>query len=103
MPPRYDQNTLTFRVRTIPPALDPVAIRAAELSARIRDRIAKRLAGRIHGLEVRVEGKAVILRGRCATYYSKQLAQHAALGVLEDETLTNAIVVGPGSAFPERG
>jgi hypothetical protein len=35
----------------------------------------------------------VVLEGQCATYYTKQLAQHAALGVLEDEHLENAIAV----------
>jgi hypothetical protein len=30
------------------------------------------------------------------TYYTKQIAQHAALGVLEDEHLENAIVVAVG-------
>jgi len=34
-----------------------------------------------------------VLEGECSTYYSKQLAQHAALGVLEDEPLENTIVV----------
>ena len=35
----------------------------------------------------------VVLEGECTTYYTKQLAQHAAMGVLEDEHLENAIVV----------
>jgi hypothetical protein len=42
---------------------------------------------------VRVFEGLVILEGQCATYYTKQLAQHAALGLLEDEQLENAIVV----------
>jgi hypothetical protein len=44
-------------------------------------------------LNVRVLADLVILEGQCATYYTKQLAQHAAMGVLEDEQLDNAIVV----------
>ena len=63
------------------------------LAHRIRERIHLRLRGRIHELVVHVEAKQVTLHGRCATYYSKQLAQHAALGVLEDEHLENAIIV----------
>jgi hypothetical protein len=43
---------------------------------------------------VRVLGNTIVLEGKCATYYTKQLAQHAALGVLDDEQLENAIVVG---------
>ena len=67
--------------------------RELRLAHRIRERIQLRLGGRIHDLSVRVDDKQVVLNGRCATYYSKQLAQHAALGVLEDEHLDNAIVV----------
>lgn len=69
--------------------------RPPDLETRIRDRIARRLGGRIHNLEVFARGKQIVLRGRCATYYSKQLAQHAALGAIEDESLENSIVVGP--------
>lgn len=67
--------------------------REMRLAQRIRERIQLRLGSRIHDLQVKVADKLVILNGRCATYYSKQLAQHAALGVLEDEHLENAIVV----------
>jgi hypothetical protein len=67
--------------------------RSRRLPVIIRKRIESRLAGRVRNLSVRMEGEAVVLEGRCATYYTKQLAQHAALGVLEDEQLENAIVV----------
>ena len=65
------------------------------LATRIQERIASRLGRRIRDLEVRVVGNAVKIAGRCSTYYSKQLAQHAALGVIEDETIQNNIEVGP--------
>lgn len=64
------------------------------LRDRIHERIMRRLSDRVHGLEVQVRGNRVVLRGRCATYYSKQLAQQAALGAIEDERLVNAIEVG---------
>ena len=48
------------------------------------------------GLSVRILERTVVLEGQCATYYTKQLAQHAALGVLEDEHLENAIIVTIG-------
>jgi hypothetical protein len=67
--------------------------RSRQLAVAIRQRIETRLGGRIHDLGVRVNGNTIVLEGRCATYYSKQLAQHAALGVLGDEHLENAIVV----------
>ncbi len=66
------------------------------LEHRIRDRIQKRLGSRIRDLSVDVSDKTIVLQGRCSTYYSKQLAQHAALGVIEDEQLENAIEVAIG-------
>lgn len=66
----------------------------SDLATRIRSRIEQRLGDRIRDLTVSVEDHRVELGGQCSTYYSKQLAQHAALGVLEDELLSNIIQVG---------
>ncbi len=63
------------------------------LAVAIRQRIESRLGGRIRDLAIRIRGNTVLLEGRCATFYTKQLAQHAALGVIEEEQLENAIVV----------
>jgi hypothetical protein len=63
----------------------------------IHQRIEMRLPGRVRNLRVRSFDDLVILEGQCATYYTKQLAQHAAMGVLEEEKhLENAIVVNIG-------
>jgi hypothetical protein len=67
--------------------------RRRQLAITIRQRIDTRLAGRVRDLAVRIQGDTIVLEGRCVTYHTKQLAQHAALGVLEDEQLENAIVV----------
>lgn len=67
--------------------------RHRHLAVAIRQRIESRLGGRVRDLAIRVRGETIVLEGRCATYYTKQLAQHAALGVLEDEQLENAIMV----------
>lgn len=67
--------------------------RYRQLAIAIRQRIESRLAGRVRELAVRIRGEAIVLEGRCATYYTKQLAQHAALGVLDGEPFENAIVV----------
>jgi hypothetical protein len=73
---------------------DSVVERRRQLAIAIRQRIESRLVGRIRDLAVRFVDNTVVLEGSCSTYYSKQLAQHAALGVLEDqEHLENAIVV----------
>jgi len=63
------------------------------LASLIQERIEKRLGERIRDLRVSLSGDSVLLQGRCKTYYTKQLAQHAALGVIEDENLENEIKV----------
>ncbi len=63
------------------------------LELAIRQRIESRLPGRVRNLAVRVCDDLVVLEGQCATFYTKQLAQHAAMGVLDDEHLENVIVV----------
>ena len=73
---------------------DTGAERRRQLAIAIRQRIESRLHGRVRNLAVKIYGQTVVLEGRCATYYSKQLAQHYALGILEDEQLENEIVVG---------
>jgi hypothetical protein len=69
------------------------ALRRRQLPDAIRKRIESRLPGRVRKLVVRIQEGRVVLEGECTTYYTKQLAQHAALGILEDEQLENAIVV----------
>jgi hypothetical protein len=75
---------------------ETVAVRDAKheaLEIVIRKRIESRLQGRVRNLLVRASGDAVVLEGECSTFYTKQIAQHAAMGVLDDEHLENAIVV----------
>jgi hypothetical protein len=79
------------RSATVEAAVDEQRLRTLELA--ITQRIESRVRGRVRNLCVRVFEGLVILEGQCATYYTKQLAQHAALGLLEDEQLENAIVV----------
>ncbi len=67
--------------------------RNRQLTIAIRQRIESRLPGRVRKLSVRILDRTVVLEGQCATYYTKQLAQHAAMGILEDEQLENAIEV----------
>ena len=68
-------------------------VHTANLCELIRDRIRQRLNTRVSNLEVEEEAGAIVLTGRCATFHTKQLAQHAALGVLNDEPLENRIEV----------
>lgn len=66
-----------------------------QLAARILARIESRLPCRIRQLTVYASENAVVLSGQCSTYYTKQIAQHAAMGVLEYERLINNIEVQP--------
>jgi hypothetical protein len=75
------------------PQFDRTDEQHRQLALQIRQRIESRLGGRVRDLSVRCVGDTVVLEGSCATYYTKQLAQHAALGVLEQEQLENEIIV----------
>ena len=85
----HDTSAVSDRIH----APDERAERYRQLAIAIRQRIESRLGGRVRDLAIRVLGNTIVLEGRCATFYTKQLAQHAALGVLEEEQLENAIVV----------
>jgi osmotically-inducible protein OsmY len=74
-------------------ARDDRDIRRRSLEIAIHQRIESRLIGRVRNLHVRAFEGIVVLEGECATFYTKQLAQHAAMGILEDEHLVNSIQV----------
>lgn len=74
-------------------AAGPSHHRTREMEVVIRERIAARLGVRIRNLAVAVDRGVIHLAGQCSTYYSKQLAQHAVLGVVEDEVIDNEIEV----------
>ncbi|MEM9352209.1 MAG: BON domain-containing protein [Planctomycetota bacterium] len=59
----------------------------------IRGRIQQRLPGRVHFLSVELSDEGIVLSGECCTFYSKQMAQHVAMGVVEYERLINNITV----------
>ena len=67
-----------------------------ELAARIHQRICMHTSGRVRDLTVVVTPDQIEIHGRCATFYTKQLAQHAAMGVLDGELLVNLIDVRVG-------
>ncbi|MDA7977688.1 MAG: BON domain-containing protein [Pirellulales bacterium] len=65
------------------------ALLVARLEAAIR-----RLTGdRVRGLRIDVSAESVTIAGRCATFYCKQQAQHAAMELLNQEALVNEIEV----------
>ncbi|HEX6987522.1 MAG TPA: BON domain-containing protein [Planctomycetaceae bacterium] len=60
---------------------------------RIEEIVRLRTGGMIRGLRVEVGENRVVLTGRTSSFYSKQLATHAALGALGGQTLSNLIEV----------
>lgn len=71
-----------------------------DLERVICERISTRLGRRIRNLAVAVDRGVIRLAGQCSTFYTKQLAQHVASGVLEDEVIDNAIEVRVPCASP---
>jgi hypothetical protein len=55
--------------------------------------VQNRLGGRVRNFRVVIRDEGVILQGRAATYYAKQLAQHAAMEVGQLPILSNDIEV----------
>jgi len=55
--------------------------------------VRSRTCGMIRGLRVEVVDGTIILSGRAGTYYTKQLATHAALKAAGDMALINSIEV----------
>ncbi len=60
---------------------------------RIEHFVHLRTNGMVRDLNVEVVGGTVVLTGRTATYYNKQLATHAVLSTMSDVVLTNDIEV----------
>jgi osmotically-inducible protein OsmY len=77
-----------------PPASESVdEARSARLAVRIAHVVKRRTAGSVQNLRVEVRRDGVFLDGQCASFYTKQLAQQAALGLADEKQLTNRIEV----------
>jgi hypothetical protein len=63
------------------------------LQAHVERLVRLRTGEMIRELRVEVLNDTIVLTGRTATYYTKQLATYAALDLLKDATLTNEIEV----------
>lgn len=66
---------------------------AEELAASIERAVQRETGHGVRNLRVEVNHEGVLLRGRCDTYYCKQLAQHAAMSFPSSGSLTNCIEV----------
>lgn len=66
---------------------------AEELSSLIELAIDQETAHGIRDLCVRISEDGIQLAGRCEWFYDKQMAQHAAMGILRGQPLVNDIEV----------
>ncbi len=79
--------------KTLDDVLPETLIEAEILAARIERAVRHRTGDAVRSLLVQVSRQGVLLKGRCDTFYCKQLAQQAAMGFAGNERLTNAIEV----------
>jgi hypothetical protein len=64
-----------------------------QLQCELERQVQTRTGRRIRDLAVQLDNDRVILHGRAATYYLKQLAQHGVRDLLPQARLLNAIEV----------
>ena len=64
------------------------------LAEKIELAVQVRTGGRIRGLQVRVCDCGIVISGRVATYYTKQLVTHAAMEASDELLVTNDVEVG---------
>src|SRR5262245_16726550 len=60
---------------------------------RIKRAVRRKTGGAVSKLTVEVQGESLVLRGRCASFYYKQVAQEACMSQLEGQLLVNEIEV----------
>lgn len=83
----------TTRIITKSAAKPAEAAAVDPLVATILGEIRRLTRGGVRDLEVVIESEAIRLRGRCSTFYCKQLAQHAAMHWIGKSRLYNEIEV----------
>jgi hypothetical protein len=66
---------------------------AEELAASIERAVQQETGHGVSDLSVEINREGVLLRGRCDSFYCKQLAQHAAMTIPGGDRLTNCIEV----------
>lgn len=75
------------------PQIVPQSADLLSLASRINRLIDEQTGGGVRELAVHVGMESVRLRGRCASFYCKQLAQHAAMQLSGDVAVVNEIEV----------
>ena len=87
------QQSAVMRGRASPASCPKPWKKAEELAVSIERAVQCETDGGIADLTVEVGLQGVLLKGRCDTYYAKQLAQHAAMRVSGGDRLVNSIEV----------
>jgi hypothetical protein len=85
-----DSVPVRVDVLASPPRL---SAEAEKLAARIERAVRRGTNDKVRELRVEVVEEGIVLSGRCGTYYCKQLAQHAAMSLVQNEALINRIEV----------
>lgn len=76
-----------------PPPPEP-ASETEVLATAIERAVQRDTGGGVRGLRVEIQRHGIVLAGRCSTYYTKQKAQHAAMGFCgSGRQVTNRIEV----------
>jgi hypothetical protein len=60
---------------------------------RIKRAIRRKTSGGIAELAVDVQGESLVIRGRCASFYYKQIAQEACMSQVDGQMVVNEIQV----------
>ena len=87
--PRIRENARQRLADVLPETLEEADALAASIERAVQCETDRGVAG----LTVEVGPQGVLLRGRCDTYYTKQLAQHAAMRIPGGDRLINSIEV----------
>lgn len=86
-----------WKIMSGPLSLDDVLpetlLEAEELAASIEREVQRQTGGAVRNLAVEVRCDSIRLQGRCQSYYHKQLAQQAVMGLPGDRQLHNEIEV----------
>jgi len=75
------------------PTIDDSQFEPERLAAKIEQVVWHATAAGVKNLRVEFRGDEVLLTGRCRTYYTKQVAQHAAMQNATGWTVVNQIDV----------
>ena len=88
----YGLAGLSTRENFLDDPLPETLAEAERLAASIERAVWQETGGGVRDLRVEISRQGILLTGRCETYYTKQKAQHAAMGVGGGQ-LTNRIQV----------